>query len=99
MKIAAIAVSLAAGLMLAGGGMASAQYLWPGTHDPRPGTHLRMAQADEDVSIKKKETPYGTKKVVKKKVGEGLGIRCKKVSVTKSTDMGDSEKKTSTRCD
>jgi hypothetical protein len=92
MKIAAIAVALAASLMLAGGGMASAQYLWPGTH-------VRMAQADEDVSIKKKETPYGTKKVVKKKVGEGLGIRCKKVSVTKSTDMGDSEKKTSTRCD
>ena len=60
-------------------------------------THFRIAQADEDVSVKKKETPYGTKKVVKKRVGEGLD-RCKKVSVTKSNDIGESEKKTATRC-
>jgi hypothetical protein len=92
MKLAAIAMSFAVGLPLAVGSIANAQAVWPGTH-------LRIAQADdEDVSVKKKETPYGTKKVVKKRVGEGLGIRCKKVSVTKSNDMGDSEKKTATHC-
>jgi hypothetical protein len=91
MKIGAIAATLAIGMSLAIGGIASAQ-------NTSTGTQFRMAQADEDVSVKKKETPYGTKKVVKKKVGEGLGVRCKKVSVTRSTDMGDSEKKTATRC-
>jgi hypothetical protein len=91
MKTAVIAATFAVGLSLAVGGIANAQSPWSGTQ-------LRMAQADEDVSVTKKETPYGTKKVVKKKVGEGLGVRCKKVSVTKSNDVGDSEKKTATRC-
>jgi hypothetical protein len=91
MKITLIAATFAVGFSLAIGGIASAQ-------SPGSGTQLRMAQADEDVSVKKKETPYGTKKVVKKKIGEGYGIRCKKVSVTRSTDTGDTEKKTAARC-
>ena len=92
MRTTAIAVMLAVGLPLALGGIAKAQNLFPGTQ-------MRMAQADEDVTVKKKETPFGTKKVVKKRTGEGMGVRCKKVSVTKSNDMGDSEKKSATRCE
>lgn len=91
MKIAVIAATLGLGVSLSLGGIASAQHL-------STGTRFRMAQTDEDVSVKTKETPYGTKKVVKKKVGEGFGIHCKKVSVTKSNEMGDSVKKTGTRC-
>ncbi|MBV8962088.1 MAG: hypothetical protein JOY67_07215 [Hyphomicrobiales bacterium] len=91
MKIAAIAVALSVGLPLAVGGIASAQNVFPKAQ-------IRVAQTDEDVSVKKKETPYGTKKIVKKKVGEGFGVRCKKVSVTKSNEMGDSVKKSGTRC-
>lgn len=91
MRITMIAATLALGFSMVVGGMAKAQNAWNGTQ-------LRIAQADEDVSVKKKETPYGTKKVVKKRVGEGYGTRCKKVSVTRSNDMGDSEKKTATRC-
>ncbi|MBV9566736.1 MAG: hypothetical protein JO172_01225 [Hyphomicrobiales bacterium] len=91
MKVAAIAITIAVGLPLAVGGFASAQNLFPGTQ-------MRVAQTDEDVSVKKKETPYGTKKIVKKKVGEGFGVRCKKVSVTKSNDLGESVKKSGTRC-
>ena len=91
MKITMVVATLALGLPMVMGGMAKAQNAWNGTQ-------IRMAQADEDVSVKKKETPYGTKKVVKKKVGEGMGTRCKKVSVTRSNEMGDSEKKTAMHC-
>ena len=91
MKIAVIAATLGLGVSLSLGAVATAQNV-------STGTQYRMAQADEDVSVKKKETPYGTKKIVKKRVGEGLGVRCKKVSVTKSNEMGDSVKKSGTRC-
>ena len=91
MKIGVIAATLGLGVSLSLGGIATAQNV-------SGGTQFRMAQADEDVTVKKKETPYGTKKIVKKRVGGAFGIRCKKVSVTKSNEMGDSVKKTGTRC-
>jgi hypothetical protein len=92
MKSALIALSFSADLVTAGvPGISKAQGLLPNTQ-------LRIAQVDEDVMVKKNVTPYGTKKIVKKRVGDGYGMRCKKVSVTKSNEMGDNVKKTATRC-
>jgi hypothetical protein len=91
MKSHVIAVLAAAGLTFAGSYAIRAQ-------SPSPGATVRIAQADEEVSVKKKMTPYGVKKIVKKRSEDETGMGCKQVSVTKTNEMGDRVKKTSKRC-